>query len=241
MVEMGRCSVNTCQKLIVGFWVLCLGGVAIGANGPTIHHGSSTPTHSTHSAPSRATPTHHERRERAWRDWYYRNHHRYIRPGYYYPVGYPPGYNDSDPTPTSSTPGTSTDSSGVSGANNPAPPAASGAPAAPARDPVNAKPDAQPNLAQVDPDLQIELDRIKKACASRPDYIAAVADKNDAEEKLAELHRSDSATLDTTVPLATRAMNAKKQIAAIEREETARAAKLLKSDPQTQPAATPIK
>jgi hypothetical protein len=222
--------------LLTGVSVLCFAGWVIGVDPPMTHHNSSTSSHSSHTL-------HHERvemerREHAWRDWYYRTHRRYIRPGYGYPGDYPPGYTDTDPNPTSTqttsyTPGQNGTDTGTPQTTSPIRP-----PAATDGSSVSSTPDAPSTPPPVDPDLQTDLDRVKKACAARADYVAAVADKKDAEEKLAELHRNETGTPEITSPLATRILNAKRLMATIEREETARTAKLLEAQAPAPPAAS---
>lgn len=239
----GTGEIVNARLLPIGAGILCVGGLALAIDPPTMHHSSgpshtsSTPSH-TSSSHTTSSMEHHnraemERRARAWRDWYYHTHRRYIQPGYYYPPGYPPGY--TEPTPITSTYSPGQDNTPPDSTAPVAPPPSTPAPSgagttAPGPDsatsPVASTPDAQPT-GPIDPDLQKDVDVVKKACATRADYQAAVADKKDADEKLADLHRSESTDVDTLTTLATRSMNARRQIAAIEREETAKTAKAL--------------
>jgi hypothetical protein len=286
IISSGRCILAARHIFLVpvfsvGLCALSFGQTTITTHGTT-SHGSSSPTHTTTISHSNQTTngTHtsttshrdtrserdRERRERAWRDWYYRYRH-VMRPGYIYPPSYPPGYNDSEPSSSSSPtiyspggdqtpvdtskPGNSTNTA-ANGKGKPDTTLFGNTPANSNSNSNSTPQDVGTNSnstnataagTEVDPELQAILDRVKKACSSRADYQTAVADKKEAEDQLSALRANgDETTFAQAAPLATRVLNDKKIIAMIEREETAKDTKAVEAQPsQVPPALAPFK
>jgi hypothetical protein len=208
--------------------------IAIGAGRLALRAGTVPSAHATsHSSTAHSNSSHsstRQRQERAWRAWYNR-YRRELRPGYYYPDGYPPGYT-GDNTPTTSPSGG--ENNGVVGVapgvaqpglfnNN----AAANTPATPEASTPQA----------VDPEVLAAVARVKKACMERLDYQTALSEKKGAEDHLSTL-RQDGLDIDPAVamPLAKIALDAGLRMSAIELEETTKDAQNAGLPPKKQPA-----